>query len=788
MPNTPFSILPLITLTVLLCACNFTKKAMPKATTNESPSSGVVAIKSNDIFIIDGKIEEAQWGQVNWHSGFSGKGLKAPEAFSNRFKIMYDEAYLFVALEMADSAPDSIPMLPSPRDNNSNDWVEVDFDTNQDKKSAYAFVVSPYGVRGDMFITGDDDNFNDAFHPKWEVKTSLTDEGWTAEMKIPFDQLLIPDQPEHSWGLQITRYVSRKDRSYQWHPVPTEGGGWVRHFGTLRGISGIKGKQEVVEKPYNPDKEFTPKELKEDFNLLKAVLEEVHPALYWFSSKKTTDSLYQTIEAELNTPMTEFEFYKKLSPIFSYLGDGHGWIRPSRNFNRTTFQQKKMLALGVKIVDQQIFITKDFSGNSAVVKGMEILSINDLPVKDIIEKLSQYVFADGKNQTWKTDQISNNFSYYLSFLLGSQENFALQVKNIEGKTINLIVKGLLDDSWLSNSLPAMQNNYRDNNWNYHLLNDSTAYLSIYTFAFGSSFRNYMDQAFEQINKDVVSRLIIDVRDNGGGNDSNAKYLFSLVAKEPFYYFDRYETKTPESVDFIDLIPCCISNEEIDFIKSVSSVNKDGIQVLTDYEKSGYSDPSQPIPPLANAFTGELYLLINGGTFSTSADFASMVHHTRRGTIIGEETGGGYYGNTSGIDKVLILPNTLLRSRINLIKFIHRRSGEQSVFGRGVFPDHVVKTNQVDIAAGIDTELTNKKGDGLWQFESSWKQEILSHPFSKASRSTATTPLLAITCAPARLAKRAISGKDIPAARPQAAILITVSPAPLTSRTLRALVG
>jgi len=83
----------------------------------------------------------------------------------------------------------------------------------------------------------------------------------------------------------------------------------------------------------------------------------------------------------------------------------------------------------------------------------------------------------------------------------------------------------------------------------------------------------------------------------------------------------------------------------------------------------------------------------------------MVHHTRRGTIIGEETGGGYYGNTSGIDKVLILPNTLLRSRINLIKFIHSRSGEQSVFGRGVFPDHVVKANQVDIAAGIDTELT-----------------------------------------------------------------------------------
>ena len=54
------------------------------------------------------------------------------------------------------------------------------------------------------------------------------------------------------------------------------------------------------------------------------------------------------------------------------------------------------------------------------------------------------------------------------------------------------------------------------------------------------------------------------------------------------------------------------------------------------------------PPGKFPFLGKVFVLIDGGTFSTAADFCAVTHHLKRATFIGEETGGGYYGNNSGL--------------------------------------------------------------------------------------------------------------------------------------------
>ena len=57
------------------------------------------------------------------------------------------------------------------------------------------------------------------------------------------------------------------------------------------------------------------------------------------------------------------------------------------------------------------------------------------------------------------------------------------------------------------------------------------------------------------------------------------------------------------------------------------------------------------------------MITNGGSFSVTADFASLFHNENRGIIVGEETGGGYEGNTSGFSKILVLPNSKLRANL-----------------------------------------------------------------------------------------------------------------------------
>jgi hypothetical protein len=77
---------------------------------------------------------------------------------------------------------------------------------------------------------------------------------------------------------------------------------------------------------------------------------------------------------------------------------------------------------------------------------------------------------------------------------------------------------------------------------------------------------------------------------------------------------------------------------------------------------GTQQPSKP------AFRGQVYILINGNSFSTTAEFLSHVHFRKRATFIGEESGGGYYGNSSGFMPRLVLPNTKAMVSVPLMTY------------------------------------------------------------------------------------------------------------------------
>ena len=68
-------------------------------------------------------------------------------------------------------------------------------------------------------------------------------------------------------------------------------------------------------------------------------------------------------------------------------------------------------------------------------------------------------------------------------------------------------------------------------------------------------------------------------------------------------------------------------------------------------------------PARQPFLGRLIVLIDGGSFSTTADVAAHLRSWRRATLVGEETGGGYEGNTSGLNALVVLPHSRLRFNV-----------------------------------------------------------------------------------------------------------------------------
>ena len=95
------------------------------------------------------------------------------------------------------------------------------------------------------------------------------------------------------------------------------------------------------------------------------------------------------------------------------------------------------------------------------------------------------------------------------------------------------------------------------------------------------------------------------------------------------------------------------------------------------------------------------MLTDGGTFSTASDVTAVLHHVRRPTYVGEETGGGYEGNTSGMNVPLVLSNTGLRMRVQMWDYYNavRANG-----GRGTMPDDRVPRRVADIMRGVDAPL------------------------------------------------------------------------------------
>ncbi len=120
----------------------------------------------------------------------------------------------------------------------------------------------------------------------------------------------------------------------------------------------------------------------------------------------------------------------------------------------------------------------------------------------------------------------------------------------------------------------------------------------------------------------------------------------------------------------------------------------GILRHTD-SKNGYRDicvESQPglkmQKPKRNSFSGKVYVLINGGSFSVTSEFASVAHYLKRAVFIGEETGGGYYGNNSGTFVIVTLPNSRMNVGIPMLAY-YTAVKNYPYPDRGIIPDHEV---------------------------------------------------------------------------------------------------
>lgn len=175
-----------------------------------------------------------------------------PAMQKSKVWFLYDQTAIYVGALLYDTAPDSIYNFLSERDNiGQSDYFGIYIDPYNEGQLSYGFYLTPAGVQSDMkAIKSDRDREDGNWDAVWESNTSITDDGWIVEMKIPYSALRFPEKDVHLWGLNMFRNIRRYNSNNSWNFVDRNMSGWIHQQGQLSGIENIKPPTRLSFSPY----------------------------------------------------------------------------------------------------------------------------------------------------------------------------------------------------------------------------------------------------------------------------------------------------------------------------------------------------------------------------------------------------------------------------------------------------------------------------------------------------------------------------------------------------------
>ncbi len=451
---------------------------------------------------------------------------------------------------------------------------------------------------------------------------------------------------------------------------------------------------------WSQDRNLSINQLEEDIKICRGVLESMHGGLYRYRTKVEIDQSFTALESATSQSMTDLTFFRLLSPVIAKIQCGHTGIVAPKAVRDRIFREGKLLPMQLYFHREKAYFVKSFTEESIPINpGEEILAVNGISMDSLINySLTVNSVGDGWIKTGKLNLLNRVFSRYFALYFSQPDEYTITYTDGSKEVETLTVKALVGDDMvnLSPNEPEM-----DRHIDLSFYSEATARLRVKSFDNWKEgkkkvkFHKYLQNVFQRIDSSNVSNLIIDVRDNGGGDDEMGLALFSYLHHEPLIEFDSIAFKT-KKLHYA-------KHSDFNRLKFWVAKALNKYKRINDSTYHIVNATTKPHPPGEPQFSGKLVVLINGRSFSTTADFAALTKSYDKAILVGEETSGGYYGNTSGATFTYTLPNSGIKIIVPFMGYWTNVRGDVAP-GRGTIPEYQVVPSVHDILAGRDVQM------------------------------------------------------------------------------------
>ncbi|BAV09648.1 Peptidase family S41 [Filimonas lacunae] len=468
-----------------------------------------------------------------------------------------------------------------------------------------------------------------------------------------------------------------------------------------------KPPQQVLQQKYAPEK------LRNDVVLLKKILETNHPSLYWYTPKDSIDTYFNATLAGITDSLTLPAFRNRLSWLISKIKCGHTAVRYPAHYGRASIQLRgQQFPLSIKTWADSMVIIGTAPGYDSILKrGTIITSINGRNTHQLLDSMFQLISTDGYADNFKSQLISFNFPANYRSTFGLDSSYLVRyidTAGVEKETLLIPITPKKDTGTArrrrppGNFVPPLTRKERKQAERTSIRSLSidttlsTGHMRLTTFSNGH-LRRFFRRSFRALRKENIQNLIIDLRENGGGSIAISTKLARYLSDHTFKVADTVAAQSRRFRYGRYIHPSWIYWLSM---RVTSHKKDDGRYHFGYYERHHFK------PLNKNHFNGQVYILQGGFTFSAATMFISEVKTQNNIHVVGEETGGGNYGNSSVHLPAIKLPNSKMMVVLPMYRIVLDSTCTKD--GRGITPEIPVYPSSVDIRKGIDSKMQKVK--------------------------------------------------------------------------------